>query len=105
MMTVGAQLAEAVSVHDPSVSRAGLRERAVELLDLVGIPDARTRARPVPARAVRRHAPARDDRHRPRQRPDVLIADEPTTALDVTVQAQVLDVLARVQETYGTRSC
>ncbi|MFD3584248.1 ABC transporter ATP-binding protein [Streptomyces sp. NPDC058683] len=98
MMTVGAQLAEAVSVHDPSVSRAALRERAVDLLDLVGIPDARTRAGQYP------HELSGGMRQRVMiatgiaNEPDVLIADEPTTALDVTVQAQVLDVLARVQE-------
>ncbi|MFJ9381773.1 ABC transporter ATP-binding protein [Streptomyces sp. NPDC101455] len=98
MMTVGAQLAEAVSVHDPSVSRAALRERAVDLLDLVGIPDARTRAGQYP------HELSGGMRQRVMiatgiaNEPDVLIADEPTTALDVTVQAQVLDVLARVQD-------
>ncbi|MFK0107529.1 ABC transporter ATP-binding protein [Streptomyces sp. NPDC091217] len=98
MMTVGAQLAEAVSVHDPSVSRAALRERAVELLDLVGIPDPRTQAGQYP------HELSGGMRQRVMiasgiaNEPDVLIADEPTTALDVTVQAQVLDVLARVQE-------
>ncbi|MDV7220031.1 ABC transporter ATP-binding protein [Streptomyces prunicolor] len=98
MMTVGAQLAEAVSVHDPSVSRAALRERAIDLLDLVGIPDARTRAGQYP------HELSGGMRQRVMiatgiaNEPDVLIADEPTTALDVTVQAQVLDVLARVQE-------
>ncbi|MCM3806689.1 ABC transporter ATP-binding protein [Streptomyces malaysiensis] len=98
MMTVGAQLAEAVSVHDPDISRAALRDRAVELLDVVGIPDPRTRAGQYP------HELSGGMRQRVMiatgiaNEPDVLIADEPTTALDVTVQAQVLDVLGRVQD-------
>lgn len=98
MMTVGAQLAEAVSVHDPSASRAVLRERAVELLGLVGIPSARSRADQYP------HELSGGMRQRVMiasgiaNEPDILIADEPTTALDVTVQAQILDVLMRIQD-------
>jgi oligopeptide/dipeptide ABC transporter ATP-binding protein len=97
VMTVGAQVAEAIAVHH-AVGDAELRERVVALLDLVGIPDARRRAGQLPheysggmrQRAMIAMAIAND--------PDVLVADEPTTALDVTVQAQVLDVLERVQE-------
>jgi oligopeptide/dipeptide ABC transporter ATP-binding protein len=95
--TVGWQLQEAILAHQ-DVGKAKAWTRAVELLDLVGIPNARERAKNYPhefsggmrQRAVIAMAMTND--------PDVIIADEPTTALDVTVQAQVLDTLARVQE-------
>jgi oligopeptide/dipeptide ABC transporter ATP-binding protein len=94
---VGDQIAEAVAAHQPSVGRDGARSRAAEMLELVGIPQPRTRARQYPheysggmrQRAMIAMAIAND--------PDVLIADEPTTALDVTVQAQILEVLQDVQ--------
>ena len=96
--TVGAQIAEAVKVHHPDASKADLRTRAVDLLDLVGTPNPSKRVDNFPhefsggmrQRAMIAMALAND--------PDVLIADEPTTALDVTIQAQVLDVIERVQE-------
>ncbi|WP_194916544.1 ABC transporter ATP-binding protein [Catenulispora rubra] len=102
MMTVGAQLAEAVAVHHRDRSRAELHERAAELLDLVGIPDPRARLDQYPheysggmrQRALIAMSIAND--------PEILIADEPTTALDVTVQAQVLEVIERVQERTDT---
>ncbi|MEU6853695.1 ABC transporter ATP-binding protein [Actinacidiphila alni] len=102
MMTIGAQIAEAVHVHDRTRSAGELRERAVELLDLVGIPSPATRLDQYPhefsggmrQRALIAMGIAND--------PDILIADEPTTALDVTVQAQVLDVIRRVQDRTGT---
>jgi oligopeptide/dipeptide ABC transporter ATP-binding protein len=95
--TVGWQLQEAILAHQ-DVGKDKAWARAVELLDLVGIPNARDRAKNYPhefsggmrQRAVIAMAMTND--------PDVIIADEPTTALDVTVQAQVLDTLARVQE-------
>jgi oligopeptide/dipeptide ABC transporter ATP-binding protein len=98
---VGDQIAEAIAVHH-DLSRADLRARAVELLDLVGIPQPVQRSEEYPhqysggmrQRAMIAMAIAND--------PDVLIADEPTTALDVTIQAQVLDVLERVQERTDT---
>jgi oligopeptide/dipeptide ABC transporter ATP-binding protein len=94
---VGSQIGEAISTHR-AAPRGEIRERVVELLDLVGIPDAARRAGQYPheysggmrQRAMIAMAIAND--------PDLLIADEPTTALDVTIQAQVLEVLERIQE-------
>ncbi|MFS8097753.1 ABC transporter ATP-binding protein [Lentzea alba] len=98
--TVGDQVAEAVLVHR-KVSRQAAARRAVELLDLVGIPHAAERAKAFPhefsggmrQRVVIAMAIAND--------PDLIIADEPTTALDVTVQAQVLQVLQTAREVTG----
>ena len=93
---VGSQLVEAIRTHQDVPKRAA-RERAVELLRLVGIPDPRGRVDSYPhefsggmrQRAMIAMALAND--------PKVLIADEPTTALDVTVQSQILDLIARLQ--------
>ncbi|MGH3973056.1 MAG: dipeptide ABC transporter ATP-binding protein [Pseudonocardiaceae bacterium] len=98
--TVGDQVAEALLVHG-TMSKQAANARAVELLDLVGIPDAGARAQAFPhefsggmrQRVVIAMAIAND--------PDLIIADEPTTALDVTVQAQVLAVLATAREVTG----
>ena len=95
--TVGNQIAEAITTHHDK-SKSEVRERVVELLDLVGIPSPRERADQYPhefsggmrQRAMIAMTIAND--------PQVLIADEPTTALDVTIQAQVLEVLERIQE-------
>ncbi|MEO5678401.1 MAG: ABC transporter ATP-binding protein [Acidimicrobiales bacterium] len=97
VFTVGSQIAEAVRAHGPA-SRHEARDRAVELLDVVGIPSPRERVDQYPhefsggmrQRAMIAMAIAND--------PVVLIADEPTTALDVTIQAQVLEVLERIQD-------
>ncbi len=94
---VGAQLTEAIQAHH-DVPRAGARDRALELLDLVGIPDPRGRIDSYPhefsggmrQRVMIAMALIND--------PKLLIADEPTTALDVTVQAQILELIARLQE-------
>jgi peptide/nickel transport system ATP-binding protein len=98
--TVGDQLSEAVRIHN-DVSRQAARERSVELLKLVGIPHAADRADAFPhefsggmrQRVMIAMAIAND--------PDVIIADEPTTALDVTIQAQVLEVLRTARELTG----
>ena len=96
--TVGSQIAEAIKVHHHDVGKEDLRNRVVSLLDIVGIPNPKERAGQYPheysggmrQRAMIAMAISND--------PDLLIADEPTTALDVTIQAQVLEVLERVQE-------
>ena len=96
VFTVGDQIAEAIRVHN-DVSRKEAMARAVTLLELVGIPNATQRAHQYPhefsggmrQRAMIAMSISND--------PDVLIADEPTTALDVTIQAQILEVLERAQ--------
>ncbi len=100
VFTVGNQIGEAVRIH-LGLSRRAARERAAELLDLVGIPDAHRRVKDYP------HAFSGGMRQRAMIAmaiacgPRLLIADEPTTALDVTIQAQILDLLARLQQELG----
>jgi oligopeptide/dipeptide ABC transporter ATP-binding protein len=97
---VGAQIEETLRIHDKSLSSKAAETRAVELLELVGIPNAGDRVDSYPhefsggmrQRVVIAIAMA--------NQPEVIIADEPTTALDVTVQAQILEVLqTALQET------
>jgi glutathione transport system ATP-binding protein len=100
IFSVGRQIVEALEIHQ-NLDRDVAWKRAVELLDLVGIPDAAERARSFPhefsggmrQRVVIAMAMAND--------PQIIIADEPTTALDVTVQAQILDVLRLSQAETG----
>jgi peptide/nickel transport system ATP-binding protein len=100
MYRVGNQIAEAVRAHS-DVSKSKAFERAVEVLDAVGIPNARGRARDYP------HQFSGGMRQRAMiamalvHNPDVLIADEPTTALDVTVQAQILELIDRVKRDFN----
>ena len=100
VLTVGAQVAEAVRAHHRT-SRKAARQRAVDLLRRVGIPAAEHRFEQFPhefsggmrQRAMIAMAIANE--------PEILLADEPTTALDVTVQAQILDLLRVAQEETG----
>jgi oligopeptide/dipeptide ABC transporter ATP-binding protein len=101
VMPIGAQIAEAIRIHRRSVRRAEARRLAVSLLEEVGMPEPERRGQQYPhelsggmrQRAVLAMAVA--------NRPPVLIADEPTTALDVTIQAQIMDVFRRVQSESG----
>jgi len=99
MYRVGSQIAEAVLAH-AKVSKSKAWDRAVELLGAVGIPNAKVRARDYPHQfsgGMRQRAMiAMSLVHNP----DVLIADEPTTALDVTVQAQILELIDRVKKEF-----
>ncbi len=99
---VGWQLVEAIRVHNPDISKQAARSRAIELLDMVDIPEPQKRVDAYPhqfsggmrQRAMIAMALAND--------PKLLIADEPTTALDVTVQAQILELIRRLQRELDT---
>ena len=101
VMTVGSQIDEAVAVHHPGLPRAQVRARTLELLALVGVPDPQRRADQYPhefsggmrQRVVIAMAVA--------NQPRLLIADEPTTALDVTIQAQILEALRTARTATG----
>ena len=99
--TVGDQIAEALLLHDAALSKRAAAARAIELLQIVGIPAPERRARAFPhefsggmrQRAMIAMAIAND--------PLLIIADEPTTALDVTIQAQILEVLEKAKSLTG----
>jgi peptide/nickel transport system ATP-binding protein len=99
--TVGRQLLESLRLYEPRADRGTLERRAIELLEQVGIP--------APAQRLNEYPHQLSGGMRQRVmiamaiagRPHVLIADEPTTALDVTVQAQILDLLRRLQHEHG----
>jgi peptide/nickel transport system ATP-binding protein len=96
VMTIGAQIAEVISLHR-DVSKAEARKRACDILETVGLPAERYDEYPhqfsggMKQRVVIAIALACN--------PDLLLADEPTTALDVTIQAQVLDLIRKLRET------
>jgi oligopeptide/dipeptide ABC transporter ATP-binding protein len=100
VMRVGDQIAEAVRAHTPT-TKAAAWNRAVEAMNDVAIPDAARRARDYP------HQLSGGMRQRIMiamaivNRPQLLIADEPTTALDVTIQAQILELLSQLREKFG----
>src|SRR5207248_11373146 len=99
--SVGWQLSEAVLAHN-DVSKKEAWEKGIEKLDLVGIPNARERASNYPhefsggmrQRAMIAMSMCND--------PDIIIADEPTTALDVTIQAQILETLQKVKDEFDS---
>ena len=98
---IGDQIAEQIRAHDHEISRQAALEKSVELMERVGIPRARDRARHYP------HEFSGGMRQRVMIAmalscsPTLLIADEPTTALDVTIQAQILDELRKLREQTG----
>ena len=100
-MTIGSQIAEAVLVHEPKISKDTLRARVLELMELVGIDRPMERMKLYPhnfsggmrQRAVMAIALA--------ARAKILLADEPTTALDVTIQAQILELMQDLQKKLG----
>jgi oligopeptide transport system ATP-binding protein len=100
VLTVSRQITEALELH-LGMSASSARKRAIELLDLVGIPSARSRVDDYP------HQFSGGMRQRVMIamalscNPKLLIADEPTTALDVTIQAQILDLIKRLQQELG----
>ncbi len=99
---IGKQIAEAILVHQPKLPKEQVYERVIELMELVGIQQPRERYKLYPyhfsggmrQRSVMAIALASD--------PKILLADEPTTALDVTIQAQILDLLKDIQKKLGT---
>jgi peptide/nickel transport system ATP-binding protein len=101
VMTIGRQVAESVQAHAPSCTRSEAKQKALKALEEVAIPDAAARYGDYP------HQFSGGQRQRILialaliNRPRLLIADEPTTALDVTVQAQILALLAELQRQYG----
>lgn len=101
MMRVGAQIAEALQLHQ-NLGREAAWRKSVEMLDMVGVPAPESSARKFP------HQMSGGQRQRVvigmafACKPKVLIADEPTTALDVTLQAQILRLIRELKETEGT---
>ena len=99
---IGKQIAEAILCHEPKLSKEAVYERVIELMELVGIEQPRERYKLYPynfsggmrQRSVMAIALA--------AKPKILLADEPTTALDVTIQAQILDLLKDIQTKLGT---
>ncbi|MDP6624109.1 MAG: ABC transporter ATP-binding protein [Alphaproteobacteria bacterium] len=100
VMTVGRQIAESIELHQ-EVPRRAAKDRAIEILDLVQIPEARRRVEEYP------HQMSGGMRQRVMIamalacNPEILIADEPTTALDVTIQAQILNLMLELKEEIG----
>lgn len=97
VLRIGAQIEEAIRAHEPQLARAEARRRAIESLELAAVPEPQQRARQFP------HQLSGGLRQRAMiamalsMRPRLLIADEPTTALDVTVQKQIVALLARLR--------
>lgn len=101
VFSIGDQIKEALVTHNPKMTEQQIHDRSIELMNLVGIPDPEGRLKSFP------HEFSGGMRQRVMiamaiaNNPDVIIADEPTTALDVTIQAQVLEVLRKAQRETG----
>lgn len=101
LFTIGNQIIEAITLHTPGISKQAARDRAIDLLGKVGIPQ--------PKRLVDAYPHQLSGGMRQRAmiamalscNPKLLIADEPTTALDVTIEAQILELLKALQEEFG----
>lgn len=101
VFTIGEQMAEALKIHNPSMTKQQIQQRSIEILESVGITHGVNALKAYPhqfsggmcQRVVIGMAIAND--------PDIIIADEPTTALDVTIQAQILEVLRKAQQETG----
>ena len=101
LFTIGNQIIEAIKLHLPGLSKKEMRDRTIELLDKVGIPQ--------PSRLIDIYPHQLSGGMRQRAmiamalscNPKLLIADEPTTALDVTIEAQILELIRGLQEEYG----
>ncbi len=98
---MGDQIAEVLSIHQDFGKEAG-QKRAVDLLKMVGIPDAERRAQAFPHELSGGMAQRVMIAMALACVPELLIADEPTTALDVTIQAQILDLILDMREKMGT---
>jgi len=99
--TIGNQIEEVLELHQPNLSKAQRRDKAIDMLRLVGIPSPEKRVTEYP------HQLSGGMRQRVMIaialscEPDILIADEPTTALDVTIQAQILELMKKLQKELG----
>lgn len=100
VQTVGAQIAEVIQLHNSKMAPSEIKEHAVKMLETVGIPGSRYNDYPhqfsggMKQRVIIAIALACE--------PELIIADEPTTALDVTIQAQVLELMKQLQKNFGT---
>jgi oligopeptide/dipeptide ABC transporter ATP-binding protein len=98
---IGCQIGEVFQLHDSTLNEAQVRDKSIEMLAKVGIPD--------PERRMQEYSHQISGGMRQRVmiamalavQPDILIADEPTTALDVTIQAQILDLMKQLQQENG----
>lgn len=101
VFTVGYQIEEVIELHNPESSKQEIKDKSIEMMKLVGIPSPEKRVKDYP------HQLSGGMRQRVMIaialacRPEVLIADEPTTALDVTIQAQILDLMKKLQDELG----
>jgi oligopeptide/dipeptide ABC transporter ATP-binding protein len=101
VFTVGDQVAEVLQIHQ-NLDKESSWQRAVELLSMVGIPDAANKARAFPHEMSGGQAQRVMIAMALAMTPELLIADEPTTALDVTIQAQILDLMREMRERLST---